>query len=352
MKIIIFILIILSFSLIFLLKIKKDKEEQKKEEEEKDDIECKRIGTFCKDINKICDYDKNGKLKCIIPIKIDKDIKYNNLTDFKGDLYYSTKNLNKNNCIIIIHGGGLIKGSKTNDREVEMAVDLAYNGYNVFIPDYTLGKNSFQQNMNDVLASINYMKNKFKCDKIDILGLSAGSTLVLLTAIYNNLTDNISNLILFYGISDPLTRFYTENTTKKEQGEFRPGHLTEVLGTKMCVSCKSDIPHFKDEELCQDKPNKKIAYHCVADIWKKYSPLRNIDNKTILPNIILIHGKQDKIVNYEQSEKLYSYLKSLNKNVKFISIDNGSHGFNFYSNKNNVLLNNKNLLNNILDIIK
>jgi acetyl esterase/lipase len=360
MKIIIlFILFILSIlSLLFLLikysdkKGKKKEEDEEKEDEEKeeDDKECKRVGTLCKNINKICDY-KNNKLKCIIPIKIVKDIKYNDMTDMKGDLYYSTKNVSKNKCIIIIHGGGLIKGSKNNDREVEMAVDLAYNGYNIFIPEYTLGKNSFEQNTKDVLASINYMKNKFKCDKIDILGLSAGSTLVLLTAIYNNITDDVSNLILFYGISDPLTRFYTETTTKKEQGDFRPGHLTEVLGTKMCVSCKSDISHFKDKNLCQDKPDKKITYHCVADIWKKYSPIRNINNETILPKIILIHGKKDKIVNHEQSENLYNYLKSLNKNINFISIDNGSHGFNFYSNKNDELLLNKNLLKNILNII-
>lgn len=309
--------------------------------------ECERIGDRCANGN-FCD----DVGKCSTQIKVDKDLKYGNNESEILNLYYPP--LGNGKSIILVHGGGMIKGSKDNEREVNMALDLAYTGYHVFAINYSIGKGSYPQDTKDIIDAVNYVKTNYTelSKNLSIIGLSAGSTVMLLTVIKNNMVDDIKNVVSFYGITDPLQRIYLEDTERHNAGEFRGGHMEEVLGTTRCVSCKSDIPHYTDKRYCQDTNYETLKLHCVSNVWRDASPLENLSTQTVLPNVILVHGRVDNIVNYEQSLIFYNALKKLGFPVHIIPVKNGMHGFDFQKNVDGTQLNPNNLLDSVIKNMK
>lgn len=325
---------------------------------------------ICKDFKCILDnygiYDKidDCEKNCIKPIddpllEIKKDIVYNNYHSDKTQMLdiYIPKNPNGKG-IVLVHGGGLVKGSKSSEREVSITLDFISKGYYVFSINYELGFNSYPESMKNLLDAINYIKLNYKDLKLSIIGLSAGSTLVLTTVLKNNLSNTFDNVISMYAITSPLDRTYINTTEKHKSGEFRSGHMPEVLGTSRCISCKSKVPNTKDTRYCQDTDTHKQSFHCVANIWKDISPVENITKDTKISNIILVHGEKDTIVNPEQpkifKDKIKEILPSSYNNVNIIMVPEGQHGFDFSKNRDSTPLytDSKYLFNKILDFMK
>ena len=53
------------------------------------------------------------------------------------------------------------------------------------------------------------------------------------------------------------------------------------------------------------------------------SPIRFV-GKVSVP-VMLIHGKDDTVVNYDQSRRMAEALKSAGKQVEFVTLPNGDH---------------------------
>lgn len=267
----------------------------------------------------------------------------------KLDIYKPSEEKSKNKCIVICHGGGGVKRDKNSEREVEMAIRLVKNGYTVLIHDYQLGKNSFPNNVYQTINAVQYAR-QFYHDDVMIMGLSFGATLAALEGllywiclpnefnIYEKKA-NVSKVFYFYGISSPLDRTYIEGD---KSGEFRPGHMSTVVGTKKCVSCKDkDIPHEKDLNYCQE-PDRKL--HCVAKAWKDITLLTYLSDGFVFPPeyvkpiFVLVHGQEDGVVNKEQTDNLDKALNKKGFNVIIKRVKNGKHGFGFTHNKDGSLL--------------
>jgi len=255
-------------------------------------------------------------------------------------------------ALVLIHGGGMVKGGKGTPRPVSVARDMAEIGFDVFVPSYTLGTNSWPQNLEDVSLAVQFVKNvRGPYTSVVLMGLSAGATLALLCGILRPRL--VSAVVSMYGITSPADRTYTDTPTSTDK--FRPGHIHQVVGSPRCVSCRSkDIKNHRDAR-CTD--NKKNA-HCIADVWIDISPVEQLRKSqvqvtgvagdsssalTLLPRFVLVHGDKDRIVNPNQAQLFSdahkeSVTRGNTSTVSVIRVPNGQHGFDLRMNRDGTLL--------------
>ena len=243
-------------------------------------------------------------------------------------------------ALVLVHGGGMIKGGKGEAREVSIARDMARVGFDVYVPSYTLGENSWPQNLDDITLAVRYVKKSDYgapgANQVVLMGLSAGGTLALLCGIAN--PDVVSAVVSMYGITSPADRTYNEGH------KFRPGHMHRVVGTSRCVSCRSKKVKHRRDARCAGNKNA----HCLANVWLDVSPVEQLMrsrgkvNASLLPRFVLVHGDKDGIVNPEQAN-LFSEAHALvtrggitastTPAVRVIRVPNGQHGFDLWKNR-------------------
>lgn len=309
-------------------------------------------------------------------ISITRDVSFTVPSSIKMDIYKSNTEIN-NKAIVLVHGGGGVKRSKSSPREVEVANDLAKKGFIVGVPDYKLGKNSYPDSLYNIINAVQYIRKEYNITHISIMGLSFGATLACLEGLLSwiclpeeyklykddkgvEIPANVINVISFYGIMNPLSRTYIEEKKSATSGithtpgSFRPGHLPEVLGISRCVSCKDkESSYGKVEGVC-DEEDRKL--HCVAKRWLDISPVYYLTmgvlpSDYILPNFIIVHGERDTIVNKEQADEMIMALKRKSVSHSFIRVKNGKHGFSFSKNNDETSLDEW-LLDKILMVLK
>jgi esterase/lipase len=243
------------------------------------------------------------------------------------DIY--NQELKSNTALVLVHGGGMIKGGKNELREVSIAQDMAMVGFDVFVPNYTLGTNSWPQNLADITLAIQFISSKY--EKIIVMGLSAGATLALLYGISNSLA---SVIISMYGITSPEDRTYVDVPDK-----FRPGHIHQVVGSARCISCREKNIKNHRAPICSKTKNT----HCLSDVWLDISPVDQLKQSTTsyFPKFILIHGDKDTIVNPNQLDIFHNTYNNIGLDpfrLSIIRVPNGQHGFDFKKNRDGSLL--------------
>ena len=307
--------------------------------------------------NKFTDF----KWECqkVNPLKeVKVGVPYDSKREYNMDIYIPKSPNEKG--LLLVHGGGLVKGSRTAEREVSICLDFVAKGFHVFSIDYKIGNDSYPENITNVLDATNYINTNYKDLEMSIIGLSAGATLVLTSVLKNKkLSESFKNVISLYGITSPLDRTYIDDKGNHGKGEFRSGHMHDVLGTSRCVSCKSKTPHYKkDKKYCKDTDSHKRKLHCVSKAWKDFSPVENINKNTKITNIILVQGMKDKIVNPEQplifKNKINKVAPKFTNNIKTIFVEQGAHGFDLKKNRDGTDLykDPKELINSILLLMK
>ena len=260
-------------------------------------------------------------------------------------------------ALVLVHGGGMVKGGKGEAREVSIAREMAQVGFDVFVPSYTLGANSWPQNLSDVTLAVQFVKSMvvpYAYASVVLMGLSAGATLALLCGIAR--PELVSAVISMYGITSPADRTYTD-----APDTFRPGHIHTVVGTSRCVSCRSqDTKHHRDAR-CAGNRNA----NCLADVWLDVSPVEQLARQSRLawglPRFVLVHGDKDGIVNPNQAGLFAEAhaeaithaggLEPGRSTVHVIRIPNGQHGFNLRKNRDGTLLEIEDLRRSILEAL-
>ena len=220
----------------------------------------------------------------------------------------------KSPAVLLIHGGGWKEGDKRQAREIEFGMTLAKNGFVAASINYALRSDGkFPLNLQDCKNGVRYLRahaDELGIDpnRISVMGGSAGGHLALLVAYtadqsnlapsqpYPGVSDKVSSVVDFYGVSNLATRKETDPNGKP----------------------------LKIEPL--DSTTKSIFGSTPQD-WKKASPITYV--KRDVPPTLILHGKKDTTVDSDQSQELADALKKVGATYEIIWLPNAPHSFSF-----------------------
>ena len=220
----------------------------------------------------------------------------------------------KSPAVLLIHGGGWKEGDKRQAREIEFGMTLAKNGFVAASINYALRSDGkFPLNLQDCKNGVRYLRahaDELGIDpnRISVMGGSAGGHLALLVAYtadvsnfapsqpYPGVSDKVSSVVDFYGISNLATRKETDPSGKP----------------------------LKIEPL--DSTTQSIFGSTPQD-WKKASPVTYV--KRDVPPTLILHGKKDTTVDSDQSQELADTLKKAGATYEIIWLPNAPHSFSF-----------------------
>jgi len=220
----------------------------------------------------------------------------------------------KSPAVLLIHGGGWKEGDKRQPREIEFGTTLAENGYVAASINYALrSAGKFPINLQDCKNGIRYLRSHAEELGIDptriaVMGGSAGGHLALMVAYtgdnpalaptepYPGVSDKVSCVVDFYGITDIGTRKKTDTD----------GNPTELRGVESEV---------------------QAIFGSKAEDWKKASPVTYV--KRDIPPTLILHGKKDTTVDFDQSQVLADALKRTGATYEIIWLPNAPHSFSF-----------------------
>ena len=218
----------------------------------------------------------------------------------------------KSPAVLLIHGGGWKEGDKRQAREIEFGTTLAENGFVAASVNYALrSAGRFPINLQDCKNGIRYLRTHVEELGIDpnrlaVMGGSAGGHLSLLVAYtgddpalappqpYPGISDKVSCVIDFYGITDIAAR-------KNTDAEGKP---TETRGVEAEV-----------QSIFGSTPKE----------WKEASPLGHL--RRDLPPTLILHGKKDTTVDRDQSQLLADALKKTGAEVELVWLNQAGHSF-------------------------
>lgn len=249
-----------------------------------------------------------------------KSIQYEDIKNGKKlDLYYPNEKKEKYPLIIIVHGGGFRYGDK-EDKMNQATLEAVKHGYAVAIIDYTLsGEGKFPRAIEDVKASIRFLrknskKYKLDPDKFGLWGASAGGNLVALAGTTGNDTIFSNKALGNIGVSEKVQavvdwfgpiNFLTMDNQFEALGVDGQKHNTE----------DSFESQYMGEQITK-----------IPDLVQKSNPENYIDRET--PPFLIEHGTGDTLVPYLQSKHFAEQLalKGGKDKVTLVYLKGAEHG--------------------------
>lgn len=245
------------------------------------------------------------------------------------DIYQPTKNVfEKSPIIVYVHGGAWIRGTKTaiNFNRFNGAINtLRDQGYTIICPDYSLageGRSVFPACILDIYDAIEWTKenaSRYSLDtaNIGLLGESAGAHIAMMIAFPDTTLQpakypktNFNYLIDVYGPND-LTDIYHGKALETIDVSLRK--VSRIFGSEFNIK----------EYVFGFDPNKDSVR--ATALMHQYSPI-NIVTKRETP-VLIIHGRNDRIVPVQQSITLKSKLDSLTIPNEIYLMDSVDHSF-------------------------
>lgn len=264
----------------------------------------------------------------ILQGEVDLFIKYKDKLQL--DIYEpKTKVYDKHPVLIYYHGGGWVGGNKitvNNARFHGVFNALREKGYFIISPEYTLAKYKASPfpaciaDAFDVIAWIeeNASTYNFDVDNIGVFGESAGGHLALMTAFADieKFTESY-NIDLDYvvGVYPPtdLDKLYADQSEMRE------------LVKESTSSIPKAIQEFFDIDQYLFGFDSASDTVLAKTFTQLYSPINYV--KTVLPNTLIIHGSEDRIVPISQSIILKEKMDSMETNLEFHVLEGVDHAF-------------------------
>lgn len=208
-------------------------------------------------------------------------------------------------AVLCIHGGGFRAGKR--EGWDAMCKQLAARGYVAVTITYRLApKYPFPAAVEDSKAAVRWVRAnaaKYHVDpnRIGVLGDSAGGHLAQFLAVTNNVHD-------FDGDQNP----GPSSSVQAAAAFYGPCDFTLSYGKS--VDAAEVLPLFLGGNLEQQRRRHILA-----------SPLYWVTPDA--PPILLLHGTEDKYVNYEQAILMRDRLKAAEVEVELLTLQGAGHGF-------------------------
>ena len=215
-------------------------------------------------------------------------------------------------AVVIIHGGGWVKGDKAREREFVTGTTLAKAGYVAVSVNYeTRVNHRWPDNLHDCKNAVRWLrKNAAELgvdpERIGVIGGSAGGHLALMVAYtpdhpklspvepYPDVSDKVSAVVDMYGITNLLTR---------------------------CVTTDDGTPTKELKEHRLFKPTREEA----PIKWRNASPVHYVNENS--PATLIFHGTKDTTVDRDQSKELFQVLQQAGVESKLKLIEGAGHAW-------------------------
>ncbi|MDW7693686.1 alpha/beta hydrolase [Flammeovirgaceae bacterium SG7u.111] len=245
------------------------------------------------------------------------------------DIYYPTSHTNeKAPVVLFIHGGAWIAGRKEaiNVNRINGAINqLRKNGFTIISPSYTLARNNkspFPQCIQDGFEAIQWISNnadnlQLDLDYFGVIGESAGAHIAMMNAFAQP-----SEFDLPYPKVD--LDFVVDI--------YGPNNLDDLYHMQLLDSIDAvlqQLPPSVHEHL--DLPKLLFGFDpqenpaLTKEFTDHYSPIYYLNKNC--PPVLIIHGNNDQVVPFMQSELLKKKLDSLGIENEFHLLENVNHAF-------------------------
>lgn len=198
-------------------------------------------------------------------------------------------------------------------------------------PDHTVAAFQYLQGLDEVDSS-----------RVGMLGFSYGAYLSLLGAADPRINKDVRYVVSVFGPSDLAEMFIYAQTAPKLtpalrkalSSSFMESVLEEVRAEREKKESDALDGLYKDTFLFTEMLNTKdesklkemlgeVSQHMKEKI-RRLSPVNHAEN--LHARTLLIHGKGDVTVPFEQSERMYDALLKAGRNAEFIDIEGFGHG--------------------------
>nr|WP_295928492.1 alpha/beta hydrolase [uncultured Dyadobacter sp.] len=203
-------------------------------------------------------------------------------------------------CVIVVHGGSWKSGDNTQLPELNSI--LAMQGYHVAAINYRLAPQAQSPApVEDVKQAIRFLRTQSEAWQIDtsrfvLLGRSAGAQIALLAA-YTLHDPSIKGVIDFYGPADMVWGY----------------------------SIPSNPLIMDSRKVMEDYLGG--PYDRFVKQYEDSSPIRFVT--PLSPPTLLIHGKNDVLVDYEHSRRLNQKLAGHHVRHYLLTLPWATHGFDY-----------------------
>jgi len=212
----------------------------------------------------------------------------------KMDVYTPKHSDEAKPAVVYIHGGGWSSGDKANPFVVDYGAEIVRNNFAFISINYRLApKSAYPTQNQDVDCALAYIvahadELHINVSKLALIGDSAGGQLAAMAALTSPSKANVKAVIDFYGPAD----IWVQVTRKPRADKWAIDYVGGAT-------------------------NEKKAHQA--------SPL--YANLSGAPAFLIMHGTNDKTVNYDQSVKFAAKLKAANVDVTLVPVANANHYF-------------------------
>lgn len=230
----------------------------------------------------------------------------------KLDLY--TPATGENHPLIIwIHGGAFRMGSKEGNPDNPLHFEYVTKGYALASINYRLSQHAiFPAQIEDCKAAVRWLRAhaaeyNLDPDRFAAWGPSAGGHLVAMLGTASHVTE--------FEVGEHLG---VSSRVQCVVNYFGPTDFLQMDEQRLPDGMIHNEPNSPESELVggniQEHPDKAAAANPITYITED------------VPPFLIVHGNQDPLVPYGQSELLVDALEKVGADVTFYTVEGGGHG--------------------------
>ena len=253
--------------------------------------------------------------------------------EIEADVYGAAAD-SKKPCVVWIHGGALIMGSRKG-MGGRFTTELLKQGYIIVSIDYRLAPETKLPNIiEDVQDAWRWVhtegSKRFGIDpnRTAVAGGSAGGYLTLMTGFC--LEPRPRALVSYFGYGDITTPWYSHpDEFYRRQPLVAKEEADRAVGAAVLAEPPAKNQRGRFYLYCRQNgiwPNEVAGHDPSTDPqwFDRYCPIRNVTPK--YPPTLLIHGTEDTDVPYAESKNMAAKLAEAGVVHEFITVTGAGHG--------------------------